>query len=235
MAATVGSSESELRQIARQLCAPVNGEDNGGLNAVTFLGTFDKRFPGFISRHSRSVAIVNTAGRETGGQHWLAFAWEPATHTVTLFEPFGFSDGGLWQTYRFEYEGLLKRSAIAQSPGDRCVNLVKSDYSVQGPDSAACGLFCCLFIAAFRADPQNPLGDSNPVFGPIRGVPNSRLRDPASLPRLRQNQEYLYEFLARHSPYFRHNRTRICEATAFDKLATHLPSSPPSDPTTTST
>lgn len=202
-----GSTETEIKRIVSDL--------GGGAH---FLGTFDKRFPGFIREQAPATAIVNTAGRETGGVHWLAFGWDPRSRTVTMFEPYGFADHKLQQIYQFEYDGMLKRSALGQGDGQRCVELVKSSDSVQGPRSAACGLFCCLFVAAFEANMTNPLGDANPVFGPIKGVPNSQLKSPAAQPTLRANQEYLYRYLSSHSSYFRQNEDRIRAATAFDKL-----------------
>ena len=208
MASSAGSSEEEIRAIVGDL----------GTAAAHFLGTFDKRFPGFIRAEAPATAIVNTAGRETGGVHWLALGWDPASKTVTMFEPYGFSDAKLKQIYRFEYDGLLRRSALTSSD-DRCVQLVKSEQSVQGPNSAACGLFCCLFVAAFDALRSDPLGDANPVMGPVRGVDNCRLRDPRAQLTLRANQEYLYSYLHRHSPYFRHQEARIRQATAFDRLS----------------
>lgn len=205
--APAGSTESEIRRIVADLGAGAH-----------FLGTFDKRFPGFVRSQAPATAIVNTAGRETGGVHWLAFGWDPQTRTVTMFEPYGFADERLRQIYHFEYEGLLRRSALGQGDGSRCVELVKSTDSVQGPRSAACGLFCCLFVAAFEANRQNALGDANPVMGPVQGVPNARLRSPDAQPVLRANQEYLYRYLQQHSSYFRQNEGRIRAATAFDRM-----------------
>lgn len=202
----MGSNEEELRAICRDLHVGPN-----------FLGTFDKRFPGFINKHTRSCAIVNTGGRETGGVHWLAFAWEPASARVFLFDPFGFPDQKLAQFYQFEYEALLKRSALS-STKDKCVELVKNTESVQGPDSAACGLFCCMFLQAFSRWPQSPM-DKNPTMDLLDGVSNSRLFSPESQRIFIKNQQVVYKFLSQRSPYFRSHSSKIKENTAFDRAS----------------
>lgn len=201
----MGTTEEELRHIVRDL----------GVQPY-FLGTFDKTFPGFIHKDKMCCAIVNTAHRSTGGQHWLAMAWYPPSATFYLFDPFGFADQSLWQIYHFQYEGLLKRSALS-SGKNGCVNLVKSAQSVQGPNSAACGLFCCLFLHAFAHWPSHPM-DKNPTMDLVEGVPTKEMSESRYQPRLYENQQNLYRFLYQKSPFFKNNAKRIMSATSFNKV-----------------
>nr|WRQ19854.1 MAG: protease [unidentified adenovirus] len=203
----MGTSEAEINQLVRDL----------GIQPY-YLGTFDNTFPGFINKYKMCCAVVNTAHRSTGGVHWIAMAWFPATQTFYLFDPFGFSDAKLSQIYQFQYEGLLKRSAISSTPGG-CVTLVKSTESVQGPYSAACGLFCCLFLYAFVHWPTHPL-NHNDAMDLVDGVPNSQMYSPCNQRILFNNQEKLYQFLYQRSPFFRRNAKNIMFRTAFDKVKT---------------
>lgn len=201
----MGSCELELKAIARDLQL-----------SPFFLGTFDKYFPGFINKSKMCCAIVNTASRQSGGTHWLAFGWFPAKQTFYLFDPFGFSDAKLKQLYNFEYEGLMKRSAIHSTP-NRCVTLVRTDKAVQGPYSAACGLFCLLFLCAFTQWPENPF-DKNPVFGPLSGISPRLLFSLNAQTTFCKNQRFLYRFLYKHSAYFRHHADVIIKNTSINKL-----------------
>lgn len=201
----MGTTESELVTIIKDL----------GLGGM-FLGTYDKSFPGFMSKHKPCCAIVNTGSRESGGVHWLAMAWYPPSAVFYMFDPFGFSDAKLLQMYNFQYENLLKRSAIS-STRDRCVTLVKSVETIQGPNSAACGLYCCLFLYSFSQFPLTAM-DGNPVIDIVTGVPNGKLKEPAAQPVLKANQDALYSFLARHSPFFRSQRLEIESKTSFNVI-----------------
>ncbi|AKT26034.1 protease [Equine adenovirus 2] len=201
----MGSTETELKRILSDLNV-----------TPLLLGTYDKRFPGFVSKAKPACAIVNTAFRETGGEHWIAMAWYPPNNSFYMFDPFGFSDQKLKQIYDFEYQGLLRRSALTSSK-DRCVQLIRSTDTVQGPNSAACGLFCCLFLKSFACYPARPM-NGNPIIDIVRGVPNERLTDPSSLPILYRNQENMYAFLENHSPYFVSHEREIKRKTAFDYI-----------------
>ncbi|AXE75634.1 protease [Egyptian fruit bat adenovirus] len=200
----MGSSETELRLIIKDL----------GVSPY-FLGTFDKTFPGFIKKESMCCAIVNTALRSTGGVHWMAFGWYPPTQTFYMFEPFGFSDEKLKQIYNYQYEALLKNSAI-YSTSNRCITLVKSNETVQGIHSAACGLFCVFFLYSFVNFPTSPM--KNKVMDLITSVPNKEANNPINEKVLFQNQENMYDFLSLKSKYFRNHQNEIKAQTAFNKI-----------------
>lgn len=200
----MGTTEEELHYIIQDL----------GIKPY-YLGTFDKTFPGFINKKKMCCAIVNTAHRSTGGMHWLAMAWHPPNSTFYLFDPYGFSDAKLNQIYQFEYEALLKRSAIF-STADRCITLIKSTESVQGQYSAACGLFCCVFLYAFVNWPNHPLKD-NFIFNSLHGIPTSQLTNPIYQKILYNNQQFVYKFLLNYSPYFKKNAKKIMFQTSFNK------------------
>ncbi|AMB43158.1 protease [Bat mastadenovirus WIV12] len=200
----MGSSESELKHIITDL----------GVGKY-FLGTFDKRFPGFIQKDKPCCAIVNTAYRETGGMHWIAFAWYPPSFTFYMFDPFGFSDEKLKQIYDFEYQNLLKRSALT-STESKCLTFIKSTESVQGGHSAACGLFCCAFLYSFVNYPLNPM--KNPFMKIFKSVPNDKILTPKCQFIFKKNQDNLYHFLSQKSPYFKLNEQKIKCQTNFNKL-----------------
>lgn len=200
----MGSTEAELKAILLDL----------GVMPY-FLGTFDKHFPGFIHAHKKSCAIVNTATRETGGVHWLAFAWLPKKNIFYMFDPFGFSDAKLKQVYHFEYTCLLKKSALASTP-NHCVILQTSQEAIQGPNSAACGLFCCLFLYSFVHYPEQAF--DNPIMDLVQGVPNKFLLSPHSQSILKKNQDNLYRFLRSKSVYFRTHQQKLESNTHFNKV-----------------
>ncbi|SMG83450.1 protease [Bottlenose dolphin adenovirus 1] len=200
----MGSTEEELKAMASDL----------GITPF-FLGIFDKTFPGFIHKSKMCCAIINTAARETGGVHWLALGWFPAKNTFYFFDPFGFSNSKLEQMYTFEYEGLLRRSAITSTPS-HSLTLIKSKEAVQGPYSAACGLFCLMFLHSFVNWPQTPM-DNNPTANLIHGIPSNSLFDPQFAQILYNNQKKLYEFLYANSKYFRTHEKQIQFQTAFNK------------------
>nr|UAJ21424.1 protease [Duck aviadenovirus] len=181
----------------------------------TFLGVFDNSFPGFIDSKKSSSAIINTGSAASGGMHWIGFAYEPIKRICYMFDPFGWSDEKLWSIYKFKYDQLLKRTGLSQL--DRCITLVKSNQSVQCTCSAACGLFCILFIASFDSYPNKPM-IGNPIIDVVQGVNHSDMNKPMYRSILHSNQERLYQWLSRNNSYFRSHRTQLENETKLNTL-----------------
>ncbi|QOS14191.1 endopeptidase [Duck adenovirus 1] len=189
-----GTSESELKALMKSL----------GI-AGNFLGTFDCTFPGFINKHKRQTAIINTGSRASGGLHWLAFAWDPLRYTIYMFDPLGWKEKDLFKLYGFSYKTMIKRSALQSD--NRCVKLVKNTEAVQCTCAGSCGLFCVFFLYCFNLCHINPFEAS--IFQAMHGT--SPALYPSKPHMLHANQQMLYDFLRSHSSYFVNNeRTLVC-------------------------
>lgn len=200
-----GSSESELKSLVQSL----------HMQNIGFLGTFDSRFPGFIDRDKYQSAIVNTGTRESGGLHWIAFAWNPRVYKVFLFDPLGWSARELQRYYSYSYDALIKRSAL--NFADRCVVLEKNKQAIQCTCSGSCGLFCVFFLYCFHISPNAPF--ATPLMQKMHGSSPSIL--PASPSELHANQHALYAFLRDKSMYFRRNEEDIVSNTRLGLIKTH--------------
>lgn len=132
-----------------------------------------------------------------------------------MFDPFGWTDKDLWNLYRVKYDAFLRRTGLSQ--GDRCVNLIRSVQAVQCPCSAACGLFCTLFIASFDKYRQDPM-NNNPIIDTVEGVNLEHLYDVRYRSVLHGNQERLYLWLHDNSTYFRNHESLLRSATAINSL-----------------
>uniref|UniRef100_A0AB38ZPA7 Protease n=1 Tax=Psittacine aviadenovirus B TaxID=2169709 RepID=A0AB38ZPA7_9ADEN len=199
-----GTTETQLRDLVRSLHLRHH-----------FLGVFDKSFPGFLNPKRPASAIVNTGSRASGGMHWIGFAFDPVGHRCYMFDPFGWTDRDLWDIYKVKYDAFLRRTGLAQS--DRCVTLIRSVQAVQCPCSAACGLFCTLFVASFDRYRRNPM-DGNPIIDTVDGVNLRRLYDPLYRGVLHDNQERLYAWLRNNSAYFRAHEGVLRSETAINSL-----------------
>lgn len=200
-----GSSEHELKALIRSL----------HMSNIGFLGTFDCRFPGFLNRNQYQSAIVNTGSRESGGMHWIAFAWNPRNFKVFMFDPLGWSAHQLKQYYSYSYQALLKRSAL--NSNDRCVILERNHQAIQCTCAGSCGLFCVFFLYCFSISPNSPF--STRLMQSMHGTsPNIT---PVSPELLHINQMLLYSFLSKNSEYFRKNEDEIVENTKLDLIKTH--------------
>ncbi|QOJ53950.1 protease [Barthadenovirus mellis] len=223
-----GLAESEIRAMARDL----------GLDGM-FVGTFDRRFPGFARwmrfKRGLTAAIVNTGFREGGGEHWVAMAWNPATQRMYVFDPLGWTDAQLSRFYHgFGYlpavrgtaEGIASSARGRDADGrEKCVTVRRNGKAVQCTCSGACGLFCLLFLSAFKHCPTDP--DRFPALRDMTGVlakaPNATCPSvPESLwAPLHANQTILYRFFWKTSSYFRAHSRDICKNTALGLIKTH--------------
>lgn len=180
-----------------------------------FLGVFDNSFPGFINPNVASSAIINTGSRQSGGMHWIAFAYDPSLRRCYMFDPFGWSDSKLWTIYKFKYDRLLKRTGLSQN--DRCITLIKSTQAVQCMCSAACGLFSALFIASFDKYPSKPM-DGNNIIDILVGVDHSKMNLPEYIDILHRNQERMYTWFEFNNNYFRYNSIKLRKETAIESI-----------------
>ncbi|QHB43563.1 MAG: protease [psittacine adenovirus 7] len=202
-----GTSTSELIAIVKSLQLDAN-----------FLGVFDKNFPGFLDTSKLAYAIVNTGDYISGGVHWIAFAFDPTSAIFYMFDPFGWSKADLLQKYQFQYDRMIK--ATAMHTQSRCVRLVKSVQAVQCICSAACGLFCCLFLASFYYYRHSPM-INNPIIDIVRGIPLADMLTPFGIFVTHQNQKNLYLWLYVHSMYFRMHAREIKHNTRINIIPVH--------------
>ncbi|AAF86933.1 protease [Frog adenovirus 1] len=204
----MGTSGADLENIVLSL----------GLHSG-FLGIFDKHFPGFLNVNKPSFAIVNTGDIIQGGLHWIAFAFDNVTSTFFMFDPFGWSDMELYRKYEFQYHRILKSTALTKP--SRCIKLVKSKEAVQCTCSAACGLFCCLFLASFYHYPTFPMR-GNPIIDLVDGIPPTKLHSSYGIYLTHCNQKKLIAWLLSNSAYFRKNAMLMIHNTRLYYLYTHL-------------
>lgn len=204
--AELGTSASELGHLVNSL----------GL--VHFRGVYDKHFPGFLDPDRPQYAIVNTGDRSSGGVHWIAFAFDPNNFKFYIFDPFGFSKRELLARYHFQYTNMMRNTALRVPFG--CIQLVRSTQAVQCPCSAACGLFCILFLASFEMYRQSPMV-CNPIIDVVKGVNHSMLLTPEGIKITHTNQRNLYDWMYINSSYFRRNVRRIKESTTLNAIKIH--------------
>lgn len=204
----MGTSTTDLKNIVYSL----------GIGA-NFLGVYDNSFPGFIHLSKPCYAIVNTGDYISGGVHWIAFAFDPVSLKFYMFDPFGFSKADLYKKYKFQYDVIIKNTALNSSLS-RCVTLIKSTEAVQCTCSAACGLFCCLFLASFYHYRYSPM-KNNPVIDVVDGIKHSDMYTEHGISVTHFNQIKLYKWLYENSLYFRENIKEITHNTRFYAIKTH--------------
>ena len=199
-----GTSESQLRSLVAALHL-----------RHKFLGVFDNSFPGFLDTTRPSSAIVNTGSRESGGMHWIGFAFDPRVKKCYMFDPFGWSDKKLWEIYKVKYDNMMRRTGLSQS--DRCFELVRSVDAVQCPCSAACGLFSVLFIASFDRYPSSPM-NNNPIIDVVVGVNHDNMYKKPFIEILHRNQERMYHWMMLNNSYFRMHKDLLERDTSINTL-----------------
>lgn len=199
-----GTTESQLRDLVAAMHL-----------RHRFLGVYDNSFPGFLDSRKPASAIVNTGSRRSGGMHWIAFAFDPASKTCYMFDPFGWSDRSLWEIYRVKYDNLMRRTGLHQP--DKCFRLERSVETVQCPCSAACGLFSALFIASFDNYRMRPM-NGNPIIDVVQGVKHENMYKPAFQAILHQNQARLYQWFTQNNPYFAAHRYALEEDTRINAI-----------------
>lgn len=199
-----GTTETELKQLISAMRL-----------RHRFLGVYDNSFPGFLNPNVAASAIVNTGSRSSGGMHWIAFAFDPATKKCYMFDPFGWSDEMLWRIYQVKYNNLMRRTGLSQP--DKCFQLVRSVECVQCPCSAACGLFSALFIASFDAYRYKPM-IGNPIIDILVGVSHANMYKPEFREILHRNQERMYHWFKTNNSYFASRRAELERETRINAL-----------------
>ncbi|ACH89475.1 protease [Raptor adenovirus 1] len=202
----MGTSSTELIHFVNSLKIP------------NFLGVFDKHFPGFLDTSRVGCAIVNTGDVSSGGVHWIAFAFDPVSYTFYMFDPFGWSKKELFRIYKFQYDRMLKQTAM--NTPSRCVRLVKSVEAVQCICSGACGLYCVLFLTSFTYYRFSPMCN-NPIIDIVEGVPVNILNTRYGIYVTHCNQQNLYAWFYVNSSYFRNNARIITHNTGINIIQAH--------------
>lgn len=188
------------------------------LGITNFIGVYDKHFPGFLDTSRVSCAIVNTGDFNYGGVHWIAFAFDPNSLRFYMFDPFGWSKKDLLKLYQFQYEQMIRRTAL--NTATRCVRLIKSVEAVQCVCSGACGLYCVLFLASFTFYRHSPMRN-NPIIDVVDGVPIPMLTTPYGVCVTHCNQRKLYDWFYTYSLYFRRFEQIITHNTRINLMEAH--------------
>ncbi|ADP30823.1 protease [Skua adenovirus 1] len=202
----MGTSDTELKHLCKSL------------GITNFIGVFDRNFPGFLDTSRVACAIVNTGDFSSGGVHYIAYAFDPNSFKFYMFDPFGWSKKDLLKIYQFQYDRMVKYTAL--NTPTRCVRLIKSIQAVQCLCSGACGLYCVLFLASFTYYRHSPMG-KNPIIDVVDGIPISMLNTPYGTCVTHCNQRKLYDWFYVHSMYFRKHVRRITHNTRINSIQAH--------------